>query len=45
MAVAAGLYVVTKLLHPVLRRFYGIYLVLAASTFAVLLHETVASWK
>ena len=45
MAVAGGLYVVTKLLHPVLRRFYGVYLVLAASTFAMLLHETVASWK
>lgn len=45
MAVAAGLYVIARLLHPVLRRFYGVYLVLAASTFAVLLHETVASWK
>jgi 1-acyl-sn-glycerol-3-phosphate acyltransferase len=45
MAVAVGLYVVTKLVHPVLRRFYGVYLLLAASTFAVLLHEIVASWK
>jgi len=44
MAVAVGLCVVAKLLHPVLRRFYGVYLVLAASTFAVLLHETVVSW-
>ena len=45
MAVAAGLYVVARIAHPVLRRCYGVYLVLAASTFAVLLHETAASWK
>lgn len=38
-------WVVSKLLHPLLRRFYGIYLIIAAVLFTIGLSAVIAAWS
>lgn len=38
-------WVVSKLLHPLLRRFYGIYLIIAAVLFTIGLSAVIAVWS
>jgi hypothetical protein len=41
----AGIWALSRLLHPWLRRLYGTYLILVAAVFAVILHLIVTAWS
>jgi TRAP-type C4-dicarboxylate transport system permease small subunit len=40
-----GIWLLARLLHPWLRRLYGIYLVAVCTAFAAILHLIVAAWS
>ena len=43
--VGLGVWLLSKLLHPWLRRFYGVYLIIVAVLFTAALSAVIAAWS